>query len=211
MAGQVVPLKVNAEKNEGPEVAKKYGVRGFPTILFINPAGEVEGKIGGYMPPEPFAQQMKLVADAHRELPALEAKHKADPNNVEAAAKLAAIYATRGQADKANALLEQAEKNDPENRSGHLTKPYNAIADMFQEKEQFEKAIPLFEKAAKTGKQPYDVAYARLSIAACYFQWQKPKEAIPALEALLAMPDAPKEFMSQGKQMLEAAKKGGGN
>lgn len=209
MTGQVVPVKINAEK-EGVAVAKKYGVRGFPTILFVNETGDVEGKIGGYLPPEPFGQQLKLIAGAHKEFPSLLARYKTNPNDGAVAAKLACIYATRGKGEKAAELLAQAEKADPSNQSGGLTKAYNAVADSYQEAGQFDRAIPLFEKAVKTGKAPYDIAYAHVSIATCYFQANKPREAIPALKAILAMPDPPKEFADQAKQMLEAAKKAGG-
>ena len=36
----------------------KYGVGGFPEILFINPDGKVVSKIEGYLPPSDFAQGM---------------------------------------------------------------------------------------------------------------------------------------------------------
>ena len=54
LAAQLVPLKVNAEK-EGKDLAKKYDVRGFPTILFLTAEGDIMGRIGGYMPPTEFA------------------------------------------------------------------------------------------------------------------------------------------------------------
>lgn len=206
LAGQFVPVKINAEK-EGVAVAKKYGVQGFPTILFINVAGEVEGKIGGYMAPEGFSQQLSMIAQAHKDLPALQARVKANPSDAEAAARLAGVYAMQGKQDEAVKLLTQAEKADPKNAA--LPKAYNAVADSFQEAGKFDDAIPLFQKAVKAGKLPYDIAYAQISIATCYFQSSRPKQAIPALNALLAMPGAPKEYTDQAKQMLAAAKKGG--
>jgi tetratricopeptide (TPR) repeat protein len=203
LSGQVVPIKLNAEK-EGEAVAKKYGVRGFPTILFINSAGQVEGQIGGYMPPEGFSQEMTKYVEAHRDLPKMEARIKSNPNDTEAAAKLASIYAGRKEIGKAEKMLAVAEKNP---RSPLLSKAYNAVADHYQLANQFDKAIPLFEKGEKTGKTPYDVAYSRISIAVCRFSQRRPKDAIPVLEALVAMPNAPTEFKEQGKQMLQAARK----
>ena len=50
MTGQVVPIKLDAEKGEGKTVARKYNVTGFPTILFINESGRVEATVGGYLP-----------------------------------------------------------------------------------------------------------------------------------------------------------------
>src|SRR5262249_15564150 len=132
LAGQVVPLKVNAEKNDGPSIAKKYGVRGFPTILFINASGVVEGRIGGYMPPEGFSGQMQTLTKAHAEFPALEAKYRSSPHDASLAAKMAGIYAGRGSIDKAETALEAAEKGNLSDK-GALAKAYNAVADHYQE------------------------------------------------------------------------------
>jgi thioredoxin-related protein len=213
LTGQFVPVKVNAEK-EGVAVAKKYGVNGYPTILFITPEGDVAGKIGGYMPPEPFAGELKNISTSYKEFPVLEARYKANPNDSEAAVKLAMAYAGRGNAEKAGALLAQAEKSESEKTQSLLPKAYNAVADCYQEKEQFDKAIPLFRKAAKLGKEPYDVAYAHISIASCYLsmaqaasgQAERDKNiqaAIPELEATAAVPNGPKDLKEQAEQMLK--------
>ena len=40
-------LKVDAEKGEGPELAKKYGVRAYPTLIFTDASGkELKKAIG---------------------------------------------------------------------------------------------------------------------------------------------------------------------
>ena len=44
----VIPVKVNAEKG-GEDVARRYNVEGFPTILFVNASGEVVKRIDGYV------------------------------------------------------------------------------------------------------------------------------------------------------------------
>jgi thiol:disulfide interchange protein len=43
-----VPIKINAEKG-GRSVAEKYGVEGFPTILFVAADGRVVRKVQGYV------------------------------------------------------------------------------------------------------------------------------------------------------------------
>ena len=207
MAGQFVPVKINAEK-EGVAATKKYGVQGFPTILFLNASGSVEGKIVGYLDPAPFATQLHTIAEAHRVTPALEARLRAKPDDVEAAAKLAAIYAGRENEARAVALLEQAEKGNPQNPS--LAKAYNAVGDHFQLKNDFDRAIGLFRKAEATGKDPYDVNYARISIASCYLSQQKPDQATPELEAILNDPHAPQEIKGDAQKLMDQLKKPSG-
>jgi len=56
-----ISYKIDAEKGEGPAIAKKYGVKGFPTYLFVNGDGLLFYSSMGSMPEEKF---LKEAADA---------------------------------------------------------------------------------------------------------------------------------------------------
>ena len=43
-----INLKIDMEKGEGPEIARKYPVQYYPTLFFINGKGNVVKKIIGY-------------------------------------------------------------------------------------------------------------------------------------------------------------------
>jgi len=208
LTGQFVPVKINAEK-EGKEVARQFGVRGFPTILFISiegsaaQKGEVVGQVVGYRPPDSFIEETKGVLQAHREFPRLLKRYQQNPDDVETIGKLVVIYHKRQNDKKAAELLAAGEKKDPENSRGYLTKAYNAVADSYQEKEQFDKAIPLFRRAAQTAKDTADIVYARMSIATCYLMQRKMEEALPEIKAVLEMSDAPKEDKEQAQRMFD--------
>ena len=47
-AANFVTLKLDAEKGQGPNVAKQFQVQGFPTILFIDGKGKLVHSIIGY-------------------------------------------------------------------------------------------------------------------------------------------------------------------
>jgi thiol:disulfide interchange protein len=47
---QFVNLKLDMEKGQGPELASKYGVYEFPTLLFVSNKGEVILRLIGYIP-----------------------------------------------------------------------------------------------------------------------------------------------------------------
>lgn len=199
----MVPVKLDAEK-EGKPVAQKYKehVKGFPTILFLNNQGEVEGKIGGYMPPEGFAPEMKKFIDLHTEFPKAEAKYKAGDRSLSTLAKLVWGYAGRNQGAKAEALLPDAEKAANGKVTLELAKAYNAVGDYHQLEERYEKAVPYFRKAAKSSDAT-EVTYALISIASCYMSEQKLEEAAKELRALIAMPDATPTYKKQAEQMLK--------
>jgi len=52
-------LKVDA--GEHADLAKRYDVLGYPTILFLSPDGEEIGRIVGYEPPDKFLQDAKNI------------------------------------------------------------------------------------------------------------------------------------------------------
>ncbi len=51
-----INVSINAEKGEGKDIAKKYGVRGYPTFVFIHPDGSTLLQTRGYHNPEEFLE-----------------------------------------------------------------------------------------------------------------------------------------------------------
>lgn len=56
----VVPMRVDAE-GAGEELASRFGVDSYPTMVFIDPDGEEVDRILGYLPPEAFVRQMQRI------------------------------------------------------------------------------------------------------------------------------------------------------
>ncbi len=52
-----VNYKFDAEKGEGVALAKQYGVRSYPTYLFVDGDGKLVYRTSGYMPAEPFLKE----------------------------------------------------------------------------------------------------------------------------------------------------------
>lgn len=204
MSGQFVPVKLNAEK-EGTKVAARYGVTGFPTILFVNAQGQVEARIPGFMPAQPFAEEMRKAAQAHAEFPLLQAQIKRNPKDAKAAAQLAAIYAGRGNIGAAGPLLSVAEAGGK--TTAYLARAENAVGDYYQEKQKFPEAIAHFRRAMASNPSATEAIYAQMSIAACHASQNKLKDAASDLEAALAIPNAPKDMRTQAQEMLAQLKK----
>lgn len=57
----IVCLSVDAESESGARLAKKYGVRGYPALLFLNSDGSPRDAIAGYMPTDPFHEEVKRI------------------------------------------------------------------------------------------------------------------------------------------------------
>jgi len=54
LSEKVVAIKIDAEKGDGPAIARKYAVQGYPTLLLLNAKGEVVDKAMGYLAPAQF-------------------------------------------------------------------------------------------------------------------------------------------------------------
>lgn len=57
--GKYISKSIDAEKGEGIEIASKYGVRGYPTLLVLNSKGELVKKHAGYLKPDQLVQFLK--------------------------------------------------------------------------------------------------------------------------------------------------------
>jgi thioredoxin-related protein len=54
-----INVSFDAEKGEGIQLARKYGVRGYPTFVFLNPDGSLAKQSSGYRNPEKFLDLAK--------------------------------------------------------------------------------------------------------------------------------------------------------
>ncbi len=51
-----INVKMDMEKGEGPDLAQKYSVRSYPTLLYINAEGKIVHNSSGARPPESFIE-----------------------------------------------------------------------------------------------------------------------------------------------------------
>jgi thiol-disulfide isomerase/thioredoxin len=200
LASQMVSVKLDAEK-EGRQLAAKYSVQGFPTILFIDPAGELVGRIGGYLPPAGFAEEMTRAQTSFADLPKIQAALKAKPEDGEANAKMALMLAGRGKLKEAEAHLERAEK------AGYTGQPLaqavNGVADLYQTSGKLEEALKLFKKNDQAGVKAAQRSYAMISIVSCYLQKKDLEAARKEAKALVQLKDADPEHVKMAQGVLQ--------
>ncbi|NAW51115.1 thioredoxin fold domain-containing protein [Elizabethkingia argentiflava] len=84
-----VNAKIDMQKGEGIEIAKKYGVKAFPSYLFINGDGEVIHRVVGYTEAEEFIQTAKDAEDPNCNIKALKEKFEKGETSPQFLKKLA--------------------------------------------------------------------------------------------------------------------------
>jgi thioredoxin-related protein len=113
-----INYKIDAEKDEGIEFAKKYKVKGYPTILFLDADGNEIDRIYGYVPAKDFLEMMTDYNKGINTMPYLLALLEKEPDNLEANLKIADKYLTNDEKDKAKIHLNKIIEADPQNSKG---------------------------------------------------------------------------------------------
>lgn len=72
-----VCVKIDMEKGEGPELAKRYEVAAYPTLLYIDAAGELKHCVTGYMLSEALIGNGKIALAGEATLEELQKRYEA--------------------------------------------------------------------------------------------------------------------------------------
>ena len=105
---KIVNLKIDAEDGgEGQSLAEKFGVSGFPTILFLTADGREVDRIGGFLPAPQFLEEMKRIERGEGTFLSLQEAHAAGTISGEMLLELAQSYAMRNMVTEAEAPLQQ--------------------------------------------------------------------------------------------------------
>lgn len=78
---QIVSMRMDAEK-DGIELADRFGVDSYPTMIFLDPAGNEMDRILGYLPPEKFLRRVERIRTGDTFLACLRQLEE-DPGSVE--------------------------------------------------------------------------------------------------------------------------------
>ena len=124
----LVPIKIDAEKGEGIDIAKKYGVAAYPTIVFIKSDGNEIDRILGYVPADPFLTTITDYVNGRNTLPVLLAESEKRPDDAALQYALAEKYQDRNDAVKAADRFQRVLDLDPNNTLGHGEEANYAVA-----------------------------------------------------------------------------------
>jgi tetratricopeptide (TPR) repeat protein len=113
-----INYKIDAEVGEGIDFAKKYGVSGYPTILFLDASGNEIDRIVGYVPAKDFKEMMMDYNKGVNTYNDLKAKLEKNPADVEANLKFADKLMATGKDDDAKACLNKIVEVDAANTQG---------------------------------------------------------------------------------------------
>jgi thiol-disulfide isomerase/thioredoxin len=183
-ASAFVQLKLDADAPVSEGLSQRYGIQGFPTVIFASPQGDEISRVVGSRPMDQFMAEMKsALANQSQTFAALQAKAK--KGDRAASDRVGAIYLDRGEYDHAYRFLKNTQ----------------------QEKEKLCAAeVGLYEAKAKSGdKKAQGKWVAALQKAIAEFP-NSPDSIMRREELAQALDEAKDEAKDKAKQ-AEAAKK----
>lgn len=161
----LISYKIDAEKGEGVEFAKKYKIAGYPSILFLDGDGNEVDRIYGYVPAKDFLEMMSDYAKGINTFSYLKNEVEKNPSNIEASLKLADKYSMYSESDKAKELLNKIIEMDASNAAGKTDDAKLRLVQ-FTEKDEKVKGLQSFISENPSSDQLKD---ARISLAETYF------------------------------------------
>ncbi len=142
-----VNIRVDGGTMPGSDVAKQFGINGFPTLVVVDGEGQEIDRIVGYRPPDGFTKEIERILSGEDTLPSLRKAADADPENLKAAfsltKKLLSSNAPDGVA-RLEALGEKAKGKDRGVEAGVLV----ALAQRDLQSSRLDDATTKFDRAA---------------------------------------------------------------
>jgi thioredoxin-related protein/Flp pilus assembly protein TadD len=117
--GELVAIKIDAEKGEGIDIARRYGVAAYPTILFVKPDGEEIDRILGYVAAQPFLQTVTDYMNGVNTIGSLRAGLEKNPDDGTLHYAIASKYMDRNNEATAAGHFRRVLELDPGNELGH--------------------------------------------------------------------------------------------
>jgi thioredoxin-related protein len=190
-----VALKLNPERSDGEaKFAERYGVSGYPTILFLEPDGSLINRIGGYLPAEPFADAMAKTLDYRTKIRDYLAEFKAGTNkNAEA---LLSMLLETGRAGEARPVFDKLQKDakwDAARRGSAALQ----IATSLLDGAEYKAALDYIRIVEDLGPKAEGGLQARLMHAVAFYYTAGKKQALEFLDGVLKDRNTPKDWAAQ--------------
>ena len=201
----VVFLDIDCEKGDGPELAKKYNIRGYPTYIMVTPQGEVTDAWIGYPGPENWAAFVTAGSEDRRVIPEKEKAYQTEPN-LALARSLANHAATASDYRASVEYFSKARELDPAGAKDYTQEIiynlyYGSDEKIFTAEEiKAEADLALAGKDA-TVEDKVDLASLITAVAT---NIEDPEMAVPYIEAALkASEGSTEENVISGRVDLE--------
>src|SRR5262249_27665626 len=134
-----VTVKVDAEKDEGVDLARGYRVTSYPTIVFLDGEGEEIDRILGTLPAPDFVRTFEGFLAVEGKLGALLAELRQRPDDLDLALAVGNRYAEHEDVESAHRYLDRVIRHELAARSDSDVgeRAMLALADVYARSERY--------------------------------------------------------------------------
>lgn len=171
-----IPFRINAEKQTGPELKKKYNIRAYPTAVFINDKDEVIEKVIGYKPPNAYLVILGNIVNGKKTLLSMKRLYEKDPNNEDVAIQYARNLFTYNEFKTAKSIYEKYLRIAKSKEN--LSEIYFNLATIYKEEGKAEKTALLLEEGLEKYYFVERKEHVHYMLADFYFKNEQYAQAI---------------------------------
>ncbi|MCB9700352.1 MAG: tetratricopeptide repeat protein [Myxococcales bacterium] len=188
VAARYVALKIDAEKDEGPDLVARYKVQAYPTLLVLDPSGVERGRVVEVADAAELLTALAEIEAGGDPLAALAAAAAAAPDDLEARYRLGLAYALAAKRAEAAAAYAAVLSGDPDNARGLAAKVLYDQAAFFAAKQDGdpEAAIARYRELQARFPGSREAIRAHRAIGRELHRLGRDDEAIASLEAMIA-------------------------
>lgn len=183
-----VPLHVDAEKGEGPELAERYHVQAFPTVLVLEPTGVEKGRIVDFLPAKELLAALTKISEGGNVLAELADEVEDHPDDLAKRQALAHAYLLAADAESAAPHMETVLLGDPRNELGLASRVMYDRALFVTHKLEGDSdgAIAQFHELQRRFPESKDAVRAYRHIGRLHCKSGREAEAVASLQAMVA-------------------------
>ena len=189
-----VALHVDAEKGEGPELAERYHVQAYPTLLVLEASGVEKGRIVDFVPAADLLATLDRIEQGGNVLAELVDAVENQPDDLAKRYALAHAYLLAADAQAAKPELEAVLVGDPKGELGLASQALydRALFLTYKLEDEPERAIDEFRALQQRFPQSKEAVRAYRNIGRIQCELGRKDEAVASLQAMVATkPDDP--------------------
>jgi len=172
---------VRVDAKEASDLVRKYGVKSYPTVVFLNPRGETIHRIIGYVAARPFEREMKEIAAGREPEKELRKLEESNPREFRPLVMLGVAYLKRQEWDKAIGAYERALEVGPGPESKESQEVIYSLCQLYDFRKKPEKAEPLLVDLLRAESSNKTKVHDMLGHV--YLSLKRPAEAIEQFRA----------------------------
>ena len=159
MNKRFISLHIDAEKGEGPDLAKRFGIRSYPTLIVVNGDDVEVDRMFGFRPPKDFLAKIKPWSEGKSYLD-LKTRLEKNPKDFDAALSLAASLDERRQPQDALKLYKEvATSSDAPEGVRKQAKGKQILAEFMLSKEKDIAPVEAFFNGGRDAEGVFDHAW----------------------------------------------------